>query len=49
MLPDNEAGAVLEQAVDADPVAGEPYRRIMRLEATVGRSVALAWPSKLAP
>jgi hypothetical protein len=40
---------VLEQAVDADPVAEEPCRRIMRLEATLGRPVALARPSKLAP
>ena len=42
MLPDNEAGAALEQAVDADPVAEEPYHRIMRPEATLGRPDALA-------
>jgi len=35
------ARAALEQAVDADPVAEELYRRVMRLEASLGRPDAV--------
>jgi DNA-binding SARP family transcriptional activator len=33
--------AALEEAVDADPVAEELYRRVMRLEAELGRRDAV--------